>query len=352
AVGERIVTRAREADLVGRRPPRLGSADAIARIAQGTHHTLGVRILRAGEAGAFQAVEAARVEVAEQPRPDVTHMRPLAGDARGVWRERCRDPDWSAHLTTMRGVERRARTGVGCARARRAGIAAGVAWAARVHRPATGHPTAEQLHTFRRLRGDVLALPGARIAHLADGVGAGRGRDVGLYAHPSLAARGRAQVVVGVRARRAVGHVDVLGHTDARLAARGLAGAGDGVDGVAGVVGRAGRAVRDVDVGANALTGLAAGGLAVAGDGGDGVAGVVVRAGRAVGDVDVLGHTHARLAAGGLAGAGDGVDGVAGVVGRAGRAVRDVDVGANTLARLATSGHGRVGDGVDGGARV
>src|SRR5207244_7593020 len=115
--------------------------------------------------------------------------------------------------------------------------------AAGVHGPATGHPAAEQLHTFRRLRGDILALPGARIAHLADGVGAGRGLDVGLHAHPSLAARGRAQVVVGVRARRAVGDVDVRLNTNARLAARGLAAPGDGVDGVAGVVDRGGGAV-------------------------------------------------------------------------------------------------------------
>src|SRR5207247_6784711 len=121
--------------------------DAIARMAEGAHHARCGRILRAGEAGAFEAVEAARVEVAEQPRPDVTHMRPLAGDARGVWRERRCDPDRSAHLPTMRGVERRARTGVGCARARRTGIAAGVARAARVHPPATGHPAAELWHT-------------------------------------------------------------------------------------------------------------------------------------------------------------------------------------------------------------
>src|SRR5206468_23200 len=85
---------------------------------------------------------------------------------------------------------------------------------------------------------------------------------------------------------------DVLGHTLARLAARGLAGAGDGVDGVAGVVGRAGRAVRNRDVRANALARLAAGGLTAPGDGGDGVAGVVGRARRAVGDV--LRDTDAR----------------------------------------------------------
>src|SRR5439155_1657465 len=129
------------------------------------------------------------------------------------------------------------------------------------------------------------------IARLADGIGAGRGRDVGLHAQPSLTARGRALVVVGVRARRAVGDVDVLGHTHARLAARGLAAAGDGGDGVAGVVGRAGVTGDVVDVRSNALPRFAAGRLAAPGDGGDGVAGVVDRANRAVRDRDVLGHT-------------------------------------------------------------
>ena len=143
APGEGVVTRAREAYLVGGRAPRLGPADAVAGIAQRTHHPLHVRILRTGEAGAFQAVEVARVEVAEQPLPNVTHMRPLAGDARRVWRERCRDPDRCADLAPMRGGERRARTGIRRARAKRVGIAADVgARAAGVHGPATGHPTA------------------------------------------------------------------------------------------------------------------------------------------------------------------------------------------------------------------
>src|SRR5437016_2896622 len=394
AIGERVVPRAREADLVGRRAPRLGPADAVARIAQAAHHPRCVRILRTGETGALQAVEAARVEVAVQPLLNVTHMRPFAGDARRVRRERRCDPDRRTHLTSMRGVDRlepRARTGVGRARARRVGIADGVIRAARIHDPTTGHPAAEQLHTFRRLRGFILALPGGRIALLADGVCAGRGPDVGLHAHSPLAARGRAGVVVGVRARRAVGDVDVRADTLARLAARGLAATGDGRDGVAGVVdragravrdrdvlghtharldarglaaagdrsegaagddGRAGRAVRDVDVGANAHARLAARGLAATGDGRDGVAGVVGRAGRAVRHVDVRANALARLAAGGLAVAGDGRDGVAGVVGRAGRAVRDVDVRANALARLAAGGLAAAGDGRDGVAGV
>src|SRR2546425_523351 len=149
AVGHRVVPRAREADLVGRRAPRLGPADAIVRIAQRPYHAHCVRVFRTGEAGALQAVEAACVEVAVQPLPNVTHMRPLAGDARGVGRERCRDPDRRAHLTSMRGVDRRARTGVGRARARRVGIADGVIRTARVHGPATGHPTGGLGATFR-----------------------------------------------------------------------------------------------------------------------------------------------------------------------------------------------------------
>src|SRR5881628_137202 len=150
AVGHRVVPRAREADLVRRRAPRLGPADAVVRIAQRAHHAHGVRVFRTGEAGALQAVEAARVEVAVQPLLNVTHMRPFAGDARGVGRERCRDPDRRAHLTSMRGVDRRARTGVGRARERPAGIAEGVIRAARVHSPATGHPTGGLRATLRR----------------------------------------------------------------------------------------------------------------------------------------------------------------------------------------------------------
>src|SRR5438046_4420595 len=61
APGEGVVTRAREADLVGGRAPRLGPADAVAGIAQRTHHPLHVRILRTGEAGAFQRSEERRV---------------------------------------------------------------------------------------------------------------------------------------------------------------------------------------------------------------------------------------------------------------------------------------------------
>ena len=148
-LGERVVTWAREADLVGRRAPRLGPADAVAGIAQGTRYPLHVTILRTGEARAHQAVEAAGVEVAEQPLPNVPHMLPLAGDTSRVWRERRRHPDRSAHLAAMRGVERWARAGVGRARARSVGIAAGVAWATRVHGPATGHPAA--VHRSRRL---------------------------------------------------------------------------------------------------------------------------------------------------------------------------------------------------------
>src|SRR5439155_1761162 len=327
AVGERVVPRAREADLVGRRAPRLGPADAVARIAQAAHHPRCVRIFRTGETGALQAVEAARVEVAVQPLLYVPYMRPFAGDARRVRRERRCDPDRRPHLPSMRGVdrlERRARTGVGRARARRVGIAGGVIRAACVHGPATSHPAAEQLHTFRRLRGFILAHPGGRIALLADGVCAGRGPGVGLHAHSPLAARGRAGVVVGVRARRAVGDVDVRADTLARLAAGGLAATGDGRDGVAGVVDRAGRAVRDRDVLGHTHARLAPRGLAAAGDRGDGVAGVVGRAGRAVRHVDVRANTLARLAAGGLTAARDGRDGVAGVVGRARRAVGDV----------------------------
>src|SRR5207247_2927456 len=183
--------------------PRCGAGDAVVRITKGTHHTRCVRIFRTGEARAFQAVEAARVEVAEQPRADVTHMRPLACDARGVWRERCRDPDRRAHLPTMRGVERRARTGVGCARARRAGIAAGVARAARVHPPATGDATSEllayvRLDTYSSLapRRTRVARSGIRGAHGAVGF-----LDVVRRAHPhplriDLAARHRAGVRV------------------------------------------------------------------------------------------------------------------------------------------------------------
>src|SRR5438445_6512940 len=130
AVGHRVVPRAREADLVGRRASRLWPADAVVRIAQRAYHAYCVRVFRTGEAGAFQTVEAARVEVAVQPLPNVTHVRPLAGDARGVFRERRCDPDRRAHLTSMRGVDRRARTGVGRARARRRGIARGVTRAA------------------------------------------------------------------------------------------------------------------------------------------------------------------------------------------------------------------------------
>src|SRR6266436_3442748 len=350
AVGHRVVPRAREADLVGRRAPRLGATDAVARIAQATHHPRCVRIFRTGEAGAFQTVEAARVEVAVQPLPNVTHVRPLAGDARGVCRERRRDPDRRAHLTSMRGVDRRARTGVGRTCARRVGITDGVIRAARIYDPATGYPTAEQ-STHCRERGNCDALPGARVAHLAGGVGAGRGY-VRLHAVARLAARRRAGVVIVVRARRAVGDVDVRLNAHARLAARGLAATGDGGDGVAGVVGRAGRAVRHVDVGANTLARLAAGGLAAPGDGRDGAASVVDRARRAVGDVDVGANTLARLAAGGLAAAGDGRDGVAGGVGRAGGAVGNVDVGANTLPRLAAGGLAAARDGGDGGAGV
>src|SRR5882724_12091901 len=45
-VGEGVVPRAREADLVGRRPPRFGPANAVVGIAQRTHHPLHIGILR------------------------------------------------------------------------------------------------------------------------------------------------------------------------------------------------------------------------------------------------------------------------------------------------------------------
>src|SRR5439155_17600564 len=214
AVGEGVVTRAGEADLVGRRPPRLGAADAVVGIAQRTHHPLHIRILRTGEARAHQAVEAARVEVAEQPRPDVTHMRPFPGDAGGVCRERGRHPDGSANLPTMRGLERGTGAGVGCAGARRVGIAAGVPRSARVHRPTPGHATAESLHALHvSLVAHTLAVAARRGAGIVVGVRAGRAvarEHVVLHAHPELrigradlAARDRAHVAVRVRARRA-----------------------------------------------------------------------------------------------------------------------------------------------------
>src|SRR5438876_4046955 len=250
AVGEGVVTRAGEADLVGRRPSRFWPANAVVGIAQRTHHPLHIRILRTGEARAHQTVEAARVEVAEQPRPDVTHMRPFPGDAGGVCRERGRHPDRSADLPAMRGLERRTGAGVGCARARRVGIAAGVPRATRVHRPTTGHATAECLHALqvtlvayalsvaaRRGAGVVVgvrarrarlrrALPGGRVATLVALI---RGRtDLGavvLVAHPlPVAARRRARVAVGVRTRRAVLRKQVRLHahpeTRAQLAPR------------------------------------------------------------------------------------------------------------------------------------
>src|SRR5207245_1302466 len=83
-----------------------------------------------------------RVEVAEQPRPDVTHVRPFPGDAGGVGRERGRHPDRGANLPTMRGLQRRTGAGVGCAGARRVGIAARIPRATGVHRPTTGHAAA------------------------------------------------------------------------------------------------------------------------------------------------------------------------------------------------------------------
>src|SRR5205814_9838648 len=70
-LGEGVVAGAREADLVVGRLLRLGPADAIARIAQGADDARRVRVLRAGQARAHQAVERARVEVAEEPGTDV-----------------------------------------------------------------------------------------------------------------------------------------------------------------------------------------------------------------------------------------------------------------------------------------
>src|SRR5882724_9272766 len=185
AVGHRVVPRPREADLVGRRAPRLGPADAVVWIARHAHHAHRVRVFRTGEAGALQAVEAARVEVAVQPLLNVPHMRPFAGDARGVCHERRRDPDRRAHLTSMRGVDRRARTGVGRARVRRAGIAEGVIRAARVHSPATGHPTGEYWHAARRFRGNwcrAIREGPVRVALLARTLSRHAGRSVPVEA--------------------------------------------------------------------------------------------------------------------------------------------------------------------------
>src|SRR5439155_103381 len=132
------------------------------------------------------------------------------------------------------------------------------------------------------------------------------GADASLASRLTARRRGY-RIAVGIdRAGGAVGLTCVLRDALARLAAGQLAGAGDGRDGVAGVVDRAGRAVGDLHVRGGTLARLAAGGLAAAGNGRDGVAGVVDRAGRAVGDVDVRSGTLARLAAGGLAATGDG----------------------------------------------
>src|SRR2546429_6981787 len=49
AVGEGVVTRAGEADLVGRRPPRLCPAEAVCGIAPGTWHPLSAGVLWAGK---------------------------------------------------------------------------------------------------------------------------------------------------------------------------------------------------------------------------------------------------------------------------------------------------------------
>jgi len=141
AIAERIVPRTGKADLVGGRAPGPGPADAIFGIAQGARDAE-PGILVTGEARAHQAVEAARVEVAEEPWPDVTHVCPFAGDAGGVRRECRRDADRSAHLSAVRGFERGARARARRARAGAAGIAAGVPRTTGVDRAATGHAAA------------------------------------------------------------------------------------------------------------------------------------------------------------------------------------------------------------------
>src|SRR5439155_14880561 len=153
AVGEGVVADTREADLVGRRARRLGSADAVAGVAQGPHDaltgwgeartrcTLGGTVGRgstplgripaamaAGEAGAHQAVVRPRVEVPVQARPDVADVRPFAPDARttravGAGVERRRDPDGRSNLSTVGRVERCFRTAIGRAGAGGARVA-------------------------------------------------------------------------------------------------------------------------------------------------------------------------------------------------------------------------------------
>src|SRR5437870_12288344 len=234
AVGHRVVPRAREADLVRRRAPRLGPADAIARIAQRAHHAHCVRVFRTGETGALQAVEAACVEVAVQALLNVTHMRPFAGDARGVGRERCRDPDRRAHLTSMRGVDRRARTGVGRARARRVGIADGVIRTARVHGPATGHPTGGLGATFRwRYVTRLFSAPGEGLRRVARGADVVAGGGVVEAAGEGLRRVAARLLAAGVGDLAGVVAVEAPGEGLRRVAPRLLAAiAGD----LAGVV--------------------------------------------------------------------------------------------------------------------
>jgi hypothetical protein len=141
--GDDVITCTREADLVGRRVARFGAADPVVAVTQAAHQGLHVGVSRTREARTHQAVEAVRVEIAEQPPADVPHVRPFPGDARRVGHERGWHPGRCAHLSTMRGVECRTGAGVGRARTRRRGIATEVARAAGVHAAATRHPAAE-----------------------------------------------------------------------------------------------------------------------------------------------------------------------------------------------------------------
>src|SRR5439155_205557 len=104
--------------------------------------------------------------------------------------------------------------GVGCAGARRVGIAARIPRATRVHRPTTGHATAECLHALHvTLVAHTLAVAARRGAGIVVGVRAGRAvarEHVRLHAHPELgirradlAAGDRAHVAIRVRAHRA-----------------------------------------------------------------------------------------------------------------------------------------------------
>src|SRR5207253_2339407 len=141
---------------------------------------------------------------------------PLAGDAGGIGRERRRDADGGAHLPAVRGVEGRAGARVGCAGAGGVRIAAGVTRPAGVHRAAARDATAARRgQTFRRRVRDLYALAAAGGALEARRVLAGF-LLVRLHARTALAARRRAEVVVGVPARRAVRDVR-MGRDAARM---------------------------------------------------------------------------------------------------------------------------------------